>query len=483
MVALDSHIGVFYKQRNDWNELNIHEHPSIDRFNTFVLNPTTRCPSIDSILTIANVCKKEKDLTLATQTHVLICYEGLEIQYDIGNSLVSMFVECGDFMKAQQVFEKLVLTNESSWTSLMNGYVRDGQASLAFNLYEKMQDLCIHPSSYTFVTLLNACVGSKVVDKGRYIHMQIIKESFERDIFVGNALVAMYSKLGFMVEAQDAFDMIPNCDIVSWNSLIAAYAEKEEGHEALNCFSWMQRDGLHPNDVTFTCMLKACGSIGAIDKGKQIHDDLISGSLLEKNVILGNALVDMYAKCGMLAKAQEVLENLCLRDTISWSTMIAGYAQEGYSHQALRCFEQMQREGLCANEVTFLSLLNACNHAGKLDEAQMHYESMYTKYHITPKLEHHTCMVVIFGCAGRFEKAMSVIKTMSSSDHPSVWLALLSACRKWENVKLGILAFDQIIQLDSGCASAYVLIADIFTSVGMQKDAENVETMRWKYAL
>ena len=245
----------------------------------------------------------------------------------------------------------------------------------------------------------------------------------------------------------------------------------------------MKNGGLSPDIVTFICILKACGSRGNVDKGEQIHDEIQRRGLLGKDSMLGNALVDMYAKCGALTRARQVLDELWVRDIVSWSTLIAGHAKDGNCYEALNCFHQMQREGCCPNEVTFLCVLNACGHSGKWDEAQMYYDDMSKNYGLTPTLEHHTSMVVLLGCAGRFQKAMSVIKAMPDPVRPVIWLTLLGACRKWGNVKLGILAFDQIIQVDSGCASAYVLIADIFTSVGMQNDAENVETMRWKYAL
>ena len=172
--------------------------------------------------------------------------------------------------------------------------------------------------------------------------------------------------------------------------------------------------------------------------------------------MLGTALVDMYAKCGMLVKAQQVLKNLLIRDVVSWNTIIAGYAQEGHCHEVLSCFEEMEREGLSPNELTFLSVLNACSHSGKLDEAQTFYENMSEKYGITPNLEHHTCMIMVFGCGGLFEKAISVIKTMLSCDHPSVWLALLGACRKWGNVGMGRLALHHALQLDIDIPHVYV---------------------------
>ena len=201
----------------------------------------------------------------------------------------------------------------------------------------------------------------------------------------------------------------------------------------------------------------------------------MSQGWLVKDIMLGNALVDLYAKCGMLTKAEETLEELPIRNVVSWSTVITGYAEQGQGHEALNSFERMKSEGICPDEVTCLCVLSACCHSGLLDEAQMLFGNMHKEYGIIPKLAHHTCMVMAFGGAGCFDKAMSVIKVMPSCDYLAIWLGLLGSCRKWGNVKLGRVAFDRALQLDDACGTAYLLMADIFASTGMQNDAEKLE--------
>ena len=143
----------------------------------------------------------------------------------------------------------------------------------------------------------------------------------------------------------------------------------------------------------------------------------------------------------------------------------------------------MQSEGLSPDHITFLSLLSACNHLGLLDEAQILFMNMTRQYGIIPNLEHYTCMMVVFGGLGYVDDAMLMMKVMPSSHDVAVWLALLSACRKWENVKLGRFAFSKVIELDNNLPAAYVLMANIYTAAGMQEDAVEVENMRVKNAV
>ncbi|MCO5604539.1 hypothetical protein L7F22_058706 [Adiantum nelumboides] len=312
------------------------------------------------------------------------------------------------------------------------------------------------------------------IDIGKQIHDKIVNQGLLKNtVVLGNALIDMYAKCAALLKAQEVFDALLVRNVVSWNILIVGYAQQEQGQEVLRCFQQMQSQGFSPDVVTYACILKACGIMQNVEVGKQIHDEIVSQGLL-KNVMLGNALVGMYAKCGVLLKAQEVFDALPVRDAVSWNELIVGYSQQGQGQEALRCFHRMRSEGFSPNVVSwtalvkgyaqqglakealdsfqwmqqvritpdaiiFINVLNACSHSGLIDEGQMYFDSMRKKYGLTPNEEHYTCMVDLFGRARRFDKALRVIRMMPSSDHPSVWSALLGACRG--NVKLGRLAF------------------------------------------
>jgi pentatricopeptide repeat protein len=312
-----------------------------------------------------------------------------------------------------------------------------------------MQSEGLSPDVVTFTCLLKACGSTGSIDKGKEIHEDIIKRGLLRkDIVLGNAVVDMYAKCGILAKAREVLEELHGRDVATWNTLIAGYVRQGLCHEALSCYERMQSDGLSTNATTYVCILKACGSAGAVDKGIRIHEEISGSGLLERNMLLGNALVDMYAKCGKLDKAQRALEELPIRTVVAWSSLLAGYARQSDGYNALMCFEQMQNEGICPNDVTFSCVLNACGHAGRLDDACVLFNAMNQKYKIRPNVEHQTCMMKIFGCEGRLGKAVAVTKAMPPAS-PAVWLALLGACWKWGEVKLGKSAFDQVVQIDA----------------------------------
>ena len=111
-------------------------------------------------------------------------------------------------------------------------------------------------------------------------------------------------------------------------------------------------------DFTYVALLKDCTKKKDISEGIRLHADILKTNLLESSPYLASALINMYAKCGMIVKAHQYLEELLVRDVISWNALISGYTHEGKGHEALNCFEQMQCEGLSPDVVTFTNILS-----------------------------------------------------------------------------------------------------------------------------
>ncbi|KAI5056866.1 hypothetical protein GOP47_0028684 [Adiantum capillus-veneris] len=476
-------------------------------------------PSAFTYACILKACGIMQDIDMGKQIHDEIVSQGL-LRNDVvlGNALVDMYAKCGVLLKAQQVLDELPVRDVISWTTLIAGYAQQAQGHKAVGCFHRMKSEGFSPDAITYACILKVCGIMQDIDMGKKIHEEIVSQGLlKKSIALGNALVDMYAKCGVLLRAAQVLDELSVRDAVSWTVLIAEYVRRGQGQEALSCFHQMQSKGFSPDAVTYACILKACGIMKDVGMGKHIHDEIVSQELLKKDDVLCAALVDMYAKCGVLLKAQEVLDELPVRDAISWSALIAGYAQQGLGQEALGCFKRMRSEGLSPNVVswtaliggyaqqglakealdcfrlmqqegispdaiTFVNVLAACRLSGMVDEGQMYFDDMRKRYSIAPNEEHFTCLVDLFGHARLFDKAMRVINMMPSSDHPLVWVALLGACRKWGNVKLGRFAFEHVVRLDRCNATVYVLMSKIYAAAGMQEDAKNIECMRIKNA-
>lgn len=329
------------------------------------LEQKAELPSVDHLICILQECRKSKDLDDAKQLHSHTCCIGLEAHRVLGNYVVPMLAECGSMHFAMQVFHKLACRNEYSWSSLIQGYIEYEGFQRALEVFHLMQEDCVQQSRYTLQALLKVCAMLKYVEIGQELHAEIVKEAYENDPFVGSTLVDMYGKCGLLAEAREVLDELLVRNVISWTALIRGYAEHGFGKEALDCLELMQLEGISPNIVTILCSLKACGCIEAINRGQELHSDVVKEGF-EKDLCAGNALVDMYGKCGLLTEAEDVFDELPVRDVVSWTALIMIYAENELGEEALKCLQQMKLEGVSPNDVTLAGSLKACGSPGTI---------------------------------------------------------------------------------------------------------------------
>ncbi|KAH7438128.1 hypothetical protein KP509_04G002300 [Ceratopteris richardii] len=367
----------------------------------------------------------------------------LEKELSMSTAIVDLYVSCGLLGRAEEVFDKLQVRDLILWTTLMDGYCKQGYGNKALECFRKLQLEGFCPNAYTYVCSLNACGQQAAAAEGIQLHSKLhTKGLVQGDVFIGNALVDMYAKCGLLTKAQEVFDNLPVRDVVSWTTLISAYAEHKSGEIALSMFEKMQYEGTSPNTATYICILKACSAIGAVDKGEDIHHDLTFHGYLDSNLPICNALVNMYAKCGSLGKALDVFYQLPEPDVVSWTSLIVGYMKVGQNFSALHVFDTMNRDGTIPDPVAFLSVLTACSRTGVLDKGKEYLQLMTGEYGLKPTLKHHTCMAHLLSSTGHLDQAFSLMENIPFRPDIVFMHAILDASKKWGDSNIGRRIFE-----------------------------------------
>ncbi|KAI5063622.1 hypothetical protein GOP47_0022169 [Adiantum capillus-veneris] len=417
-------------------------------------------PDAITFVWILKACADTKTVGKGQEIHAEIERRGLlVIDALIGNTVVDLYIKCSLLDIAQQVFDTLPVQNLAAWNALIGGYVDDGSCDEALRCFEEMESEGISPDPVTFICILKACGSTGALNAGQKIHAEIERRRFLRsDVVLGNALLDMYAKCGFLSAAREVCDGLSARNVISWTTLIKGYAEHGHGEEALQCLKLMQCEGVPPNSVTFVCSLKACSGIGAKDKGRIVHIEIERRGLLEVDPVVGNTLVYMYARFGDLAAAQLVFNKLSVQDIVSWTALMAGYAQVGESKNVFNTFDRMIEGGVAPNAVTFVVVLRACSQTGSYSQSQTFFEAMSKNFGIVPGLEHHACVVDLLGRVGHLNEAVARFPTLPNL---VLWHSLLGACGKWGNVKCGAQAFEHALWLDNKDATAYAMMSDI----------------------
>ncbi|KAF8378757.1 hypothetical protein HHK36_030106 [Tetracentron sinense] len=435
-------------------------------------------PNSVTMVGVLHSCAQLGWLREGMSVHCFVIRKGLDPDFDlVGPELIGMYAGCGELGACRKVYDSIRVKNIVSWNSLISVYARKGLSMEALRLFVQMQIQGLFPDSFTLASSLSACGHIGFSQLGCQIHGHIVKTGFDSNEFVQNSLIDMYSKCGFVDTALMIFEKIQRKSIMTWNSMIGGFAQNGNSIEAVGLFDRMLFEGLKMDKVTFLSAIQACSQLGYLEKGKWVHHKLITCGL-ENDSYIDTALHDMYAKCGDIRMARGVFDNMVERSVVSWSAMIAGYGRHGHINAAISLFSQMVRSGIKPNEVTFLSILSACSHAGSVEEGKFYF-NMMREFGIEPELDHFACMVDLLSRAGDLGGAYRFIKSMPVPANASVWSALLNGCRVHHRMDMirSIQSYILEIDIETDNSGHYTLLSNIYAEGGNLDEFGKVRSM------
>ncbi|KAI3471734.1 hypothetical protein Pfo_028384 [Paulownia fortunei] len=449
----------------------------------------------------------ESGVSFAEMIHCEAMQMGFGSDVYFCNTVIDAYVKSGCFGNALKLFEEMPCRDLVSWTSMISGYVYEGNANGAFGLFNEMQKE-VKPN-----------------------------ESLK------NSILKMYADFGSANDSEILFEETATRDVVSWNIMIYLYSSKGKTMKIIDCLTKMRVE-VEPSIETFSVLISGLGGCGNHSQGRQIHclalksgffDDILMTSLLDLyaksgdlenstkllaagvqpetenmrsfvvacmhlgTLRLGKAvhgyfirnfffvsdegarsletsILNMYVRCGDISSARICFDRMLVKDLVTWSSMIEGYGTHGLGCDALEVFHQMNGEGIEPNGVTFLSLLSACSHSGLLREGCEALNSMKWIFGIEPDLDHYTCIVDLLGRSGKVKEALSIILKLVALPDSRIWAALLAAARVHEDQKVGEYAAEKLLELESDNAGYYTLFSNVQASVERWNEVQEVRS-------
>ncbi|XP_019155009.1 PREDICTED: pentatricopeptide repeat-containing protein At3g22690 [Ipomoea nil] len=425
---------------------------------------------------VLGTCVKGERFSEGNQVHGLAVKMGLGDNMFVSNSLVHFYGECGEVDNGRKVFDKMCERNVVSWTSLIDGYVRINQPKEAVTLFFEMIEDGIMPNLVTMACVISACAKLGDLDLGERVCTFIGESGLKVNNIVVNALVDMYMKCGASDRAKQLFEGYGDRNLVLYNTVLTNYVHNGFAKEALDVLNEMLHQGPRPDRVTLLATFATSAQVGDVFLGKQCHGYALRNGL-EIWDSVGNAIIDMYMKCGKeelgcrvfnhmsnktvvswnsliagfvrngdVGKAQEIFNQMTEKNLVSWNTIIGGLVQESLFEDAIHLFRIMLNEGIKANEMTMVSVACACGYLGALDLAKWIY-SYVEKTEINCDIQLSTALLDMFARCGDISSAMEVFNKMKVRD-VSAWSAAIGATAKEGNGKRAVELFYEMLQED-----------------------------------
>ncbi|GFP81892.1 pentatricopeptide repeat-containing protein at2g36980 mitochondrial [Phtheirospermum japonicum] len=487
---------------------------------------------------VLSSCGGLKDLKFGQRVHTIVIVSGYNSLLPVNNALTDMYGKCLRAQDACKVFEEMGCRNEVSWCSLLfaysnvglldissnvfynmpkrvviawntiiSGYAKWGETESCLYMFKKMLEDSCGPDRWTLSATMNACAEMSKPYYGYTMHGFIIRSGLNLAVEVNNSVLSFYvkfgdenevlkaveafrafnevswnviidayMKIGNLEEAYRVFQRVPDKNLISWTSMITGYMRNGLGERALVFFVGLTRNYIRPDDITLGAVLHACSNMATLGHGQMVHAYVVQSGFHAYSYV-GNSLVNMYAKCGDIYNANQAFNDVVNKDLISWNTMLFAFGLHGRSTQALRIFEEMLASGVKPDKVTFVGLLMMCSHLGIISMGLDFFESMGSRYGLTPDTDHVTCVVDMLARAGKFEKAKELADKYAELDNLDASLSeavVGSYFSHRGDLKKGAELAEQLRILRPRDEMSYVVLSNLYCASGQWGRAEGL---------
>ncbi|CAN6458888.1 unnamed protein product [Victoria cruziana] len=385
---------------------------------------------------------------LALSVKLGVCFDHVFV----GNKLTLFLLRSLLLEDARQLFVRICRRNIMTYHSLITSYCQRQLSGCIFELVALMvADGCLADESLLRM-MLKACSSMRSIEFSMMIHAYVIKSHLDLDVFVCGAIIEMYAKCGSSDGARNALRWarkyllgdgsgpkkeMSHKGAIIYAPLITLYCREQQWLDAVNTLALMVSDGFLADKFLLPSVLKACSAIESLASGMMIHGYLIRRNL-EYDILVENALIDMYAKCGRLDRARKVFDVMPMRDVVSWTVMISAYVEVGLLDGAMECFGLMVDAGVQPDVIAWNALIAGSAKFGDLQTALELLDEMRMSG-LSPNISSWNGIISGCACNGYAEDALLVFRQMLLSEKPNTISisSLLSALSDMNSVRLG----------------------------------------------
>jgi pentatricopeptide repeat protein len=399
---------------------------------------------------VIRACSNADNISIGKMIFGFVIKSGyFESDLCVGCALIDMLVKgSGDVDLAYKVFEKMPEKNAVTWTLMITRFMQLGYSREAIDLFLDMVLSGNVPDQFTLSGVLSACAELKLLSLGQQLHSWVIQVGLPLDVCIGCCLVDMYAKCasnGCLDNSRKIFDRMIDHNVMSWTAIITGYVQSGGlDMEAVELFHEMIKAHVTPNHFTFSSVLKACANLSDLRLGEQVYSHAVKLGLASVNCV-GNSLISMYARSGMMEDARKAFDMLFEKNLVSYNTVVDGYAKNLNSEEAFQLFHEIEDAGLGASAFTYASLLSGAASIGAIGKGEQIHASV-----LKSGFESNQCisnaLISMYSRCGNIESALNVFNDMGDRNVIS-WTSMITGFAKHGFASRAIEFFHKMLEV------------------------------------
>ncbi|GMH17264.1 hypothetical protein Nepgr_019105 [Nepenthes gracilis] len=263
-----------------------------------------------TVTSLLSSCGTTKCRELGMQFQCVAIKLSFDLDVQVATALIDMYAKNQAVNDARKAFDGMAVRNLVSWNAMIVGYGQDGDGKEAMKLLLEMFRINLRPDELSLASILSSCGFLSSISEITLIHSYAMKSGFQAYLSIGNALIVAYSKCGSIAYASQCFILIQEPDLITWTSILSAYAFHGNAKESIKIFEMMLLAGVRPDDVAFLGVLSACSHAGLINEGLHYFKLMICDYHIMPNPEHYSCVVDLLGRAGLLPEAFSILTSV-----------------------------------------------------------------------------------------------------------------------------------------------------------------------------
>ncbi|KAD6118762.1 hypothetical protein R6Q59_024945 [Mikania micrantha] len=319
--------------------------------------------------TMLSLAASETNLKLGKQIHAQALVTQASLDILVGNALVDMYAKCDRFEEANLIFASLPHRCAVPWTAIISAYVQKGVYDEALQLFKQMREAYVFGDQATFASTLRASANLTSLSLGKQLHSVMITLGCMSNVFCGSSLLDMYAKCGYIKEAIQVFEEMPSKNIVSWNAMISAYAQKGDGEATLRIFEELIESGLKPDSVSFLGVLTACSHCGLVAEGCAHFKSMVQTYRIDIKREHYASMIDLLCRCGQFGEAERLMYEMPFEpDEIMLSSVLRSCRVHKNQDFAKRVADALFNMEVLRDAAPYINICNMYAEAGQWED-------------------------------------------------------------------------------------------------------------------
>ncbi|GFQ03913.1 pentatricopeptide repeat-containing protein at4g30825 chloroplastic [Phtheirospermum japonicum] len=335
----------------------------------FTCMPKPAEPNLNIFCTMIDIYSKMNMFLEAEKLYIDLQTSGVKLDMIAFSVVVRMYVKSRSFNKACTVLDVIdkqnIVPDVYLLRDILRVYQRCGMDEKLADLYYKVLKNGEIWDKEMYNCVINCCARALPVDELSRLFDEMLNRGFAPNTVTFNVMLNAYGKSRLFEKAKSVFWMAKKrglIDVISYNTIIAAYGKNKYLKNMSAAVRKMQFDGFSVSVETYNCMLDAYGKEGEMDKFKSILQRMKASNCSSDHYTY-NILINIYGEQGWIDEVGGVLTELkeCGMglDLCSYNTLIKAYGIAGMVEDAVALVKEMRDHGVEPDRITYTNLINA----------------------------------------------------------------------------------------------------------------------------